>query len=80
MISADFYRLTRKHLAYKQSWTRHFYRSYSSRKMPSRLDFLTRKLDELEDAIRLEKREYDKARDRYDKMTRREILEDLRGQ
>lgn len=48
--------------------------------MSSRLDFLIRELDELEDAIRLEKREYDKARDRYDKMTRREILEDLRGQ
>ncbi|KAL2286080.1 hypothetical protein FJTKL_07316 [Diaporthe vaccinii] len=47
--------------------------------MSSRLDYLIRKLDELEDAIRREKREYDKARDRYDKMRSRDILEDLRG-
>lgn len=80
MISADFYRLTRKHPPSKQSRTRHFHKTYQSHKMSSRLDFLIRKLDELEDAIRLEKREYDKARDRYNKMTRREILEDLRGQ
>lgn len=48
--------------------------------MSSRLDYLIRKLDELEDAIRREKREYDKATDRYDKMRSRDILEDLRGQ
>ncbi|KAG6360956.1 hypothetical protein INS49_012024 [Diaporthe citri] len=48
--------------------------------MSSRLEYLIRKLDELDDAIRREKREYDKARDRYDKMRSRDILEDLRGQ
>lgn len=45
--------------------------------MPSRFDYLVRKLDELDDAIRRERREYDKARDRYEKMRTRDILEDL---
>ncbi|KAG8162457.1 hypothetical protein KVR01_008222 [Diaporthe batatas] len=48
--------------------------------MPSRLDYLIQKLDDLEDAIRREKREYDRARDRYDRMRSRDILEDLREQ
>ncbi|KAH8773640.1 hypothetical protein F5883DRAFT_641627 [Diaporthe sp. PMI_573] len=48
--------------------------------MSSRLDYLVRKLDDLEDDIRREKREYDKARDRYDRMRSRDILEDLKRQ
>ncbi|KAL1855244.1 hypothetical protein Daus18300_011150, partial [Diaporthe australafricana] len=48
--------------------------------MPSRFDYLVRKLDELDDAIRHERREYDKARNRYEKMRSRDILEDLKEQ
>ncbi|KAK2608090.1 hypothetical protein N8I77_006724 [Diaporthe amygdali] len=45
--------------------------------MSTRLDYLVRKLGDLDDAIAREKTEYDKARDRYDKMRSRDILNEL---